>query len=61
MAFNIALDSDNLLLLEAEAKQYLLDPYHKNGHFNSKLNHHPAKWVYPPLNWLEKQPPHFDN
>ena len=36
MAFNIALDSDNLLLLEAEAKQYLLDPYHKNGHFNSK-------------------------
>ena len=59
--FKKALDSDSILLTDDEVKQYILDPYYKNGNFNSTLNHHPAKGVYPPSNRLEKQPPHFND
>ena len=60
-AFQLALNSDSILLNESETKQYLLDPYYKNANFNSTMNYHPKKGQYPPRNRNEKQPPHFND
>ena len=59
--FHKVLKSEDEIFNEEEMKQYILDPYYKNGNFNSTLNNHPAKGAYPPSNRLEKQPPHFND
>ena len=60
-AFHLALNSDNILLNEAETEQCMLKPYNQRGNFNSTFGCKPEKGFYPPSNITDNSPPDFND